>query len=300
MITFRVPATIANMGAGFDSFGLAVRLYNTFSFKAAESYDSLDCLSSGQADTSALKKENLENNILFQAMNHLYHAQHKTRPPVQVIAEINIPVARGLGSSSTAIIAGLLAANTFLNHPYSHHEVLKMAIALEGHPDNVTPALLGGFSLGDETHQYQINWPTNWHILIISPTYPVLTQQARTVLSEAVSLEDAIFNLRKASLLIHALHTNNSEAFTQSLEDRIHQPYRSTLIQEFEPIKQMLKHTEALGTIISGSGSTIAVFHHSNSTKELSENIHQLCRKNNWNVQLTSTQADTQGAQTLD
>lgn len=292
MFTVRVPATIANMGPGFDSFGLAVSLYNQFWFEEAA------------ADRLAFVPQNAElpdmgsESILFQAMDRLFKRAGKQQPPLQVLATAEIPMARGLGSSSTAIVAGLVAANQLLGNPFSTLELLDIAIDMEGHPDNVAPALLGGVVLCD-TRPYRLPWPESWRILTLSPPYPVLTEEARRILPRQVSLEDSIFNLRKASVLTYALLCEDSSALADALADRLHQPYRRQLIREYDAIERAIRDAGALGMIISGSGSTMAIFCMTEAQESLFNQLQSLNTREGWNMAIHRLTVDTKGPQLL-
>lgn len=296
MYTVRVPATIANMGPGFDSFGMAVSLYNRFTFQPAER-DTLNFSTEGSADTSALSGDTADN-ILFKAMDRLYAKAGKVRPAFQVTVQADIPVARGLGSSSTAIVAGLIAANRFLGEPYESLPLLDIAIEMEGHPDNVAPALLGGVVLYD-TQPYVLPWPMEWRVMVISPAYTVMTEEARRILPKTVSLEDAVFNLRKASALTYALLREDPDALRASLKDRLHQPYRRQLIREYDAIEKLVMDDGAFGMIISGSGSTMAVFYPTVMHAFLLEKLEALIQAEGWDVEINDVTVDTDGAQLL-
>jgi len=297
MFTARVPATIANMGPGFDSFGMAVSLYNQFHFEES-AQDRLRFEESGQTKQSELFEMGSES-ILFQAMDRLYERAGQKRPAFWVKAIADIPVARGLGSSSTAIIAGLMAANRHLGGIFNSSDLLKIAIEMEGHPDNVAPALLGGVVLYD-TIPYQLPWPAEWRVLTLSPAYPVLTEKARHILPQTVALEDSIFNLRKASVLTYALLREDPDALRSALHDRLHQPYRRQLIREYDTVEHMAMDAGALGLIISGSGSTMAIFYPTVIHAFLLNKIQDLIAQQGWgDMTIHDLTVDTDGAQLL-
>lgn len=270
-ITIQAPATLANLGPGFDSFGLAVSVFNTFRFTPAAT-DSITLTGTAKTpsgdtrDSGSQIQLNPSKNLVFQALDYLYaqtgqpRAARANKPAFVVSIEAPIPLARGMGSSSTAIAAGLLAANQSLGSPFSLPELCRLATELEGHPDNVVPALRGGVWLCDATQSYPLPWPDDWAILLVIPPYPIETEAARAVMPDQLSREDAIYNLRKASLLTYALLNADTQALSEALDDRIHQPYRGKLIPEFDPLKAFTGQLGSLGTIISGSGSTMAVF----------------------------------------
>lgn len=294
MFTIRVPATIANMGPGFDSFGMAVSLHNRFHFAQAEQ-DALVFASDSVADTAALKDEVPQNNALFMAIERLYDRAGQQRSPLRITVETDIPVTRGLGSSSTAVIAGLVGANRLLGNRFSGGELLEAAIEVEGHPDNVAPALLGGVVLYD-TRPYLLPWPDDWRIITLSPAYPVRTEDARRILPTQIPLRDGIFNLRKAGVLTYALLRADADAFRDSLDDRLHQPYRRPLIPEYDCIERHAMASGAFGVIISGSGSTLAVFCPEARHKSIYNALHDLTVLEEMNMTIHALTVDRQGA----
>lgn len=296
MLTVRVPATIANMGPGFDSFGMAISLYNRFTFERAEQ-DALIFSAESSTDTSGLSNESADN-ILFSAMDQLYRKHNQTRPSFKITVQADIPVARGLGSSSTAIVAGLLAANQLLGEPSESLELLALATTLEGHPDNVAPAMLGGIVLCDTQH-YSLPWPLEWRIMVISPAYTVKTDAARRILPGTVPMEDAVFNLRKAATLTYALLREEPDALRASLQDRLHQPYRRKLIPEYDAIEKLVMDDGAFGMIISGSGSTMAVLYPTVIHAFLLEKLEDLIRVNQWEMVINDVTVDMEGARLL-
>jgi len=263
-VTVKVPATIANMGPGFDSFGMAVALHNQFIFTLSEK-DILVLNESQRTHSEFVTmaqdvSNNSSNQLLWQALDTVYKSCGQKRPPIAISMQCKVPMSRGLGSSSTAIIGALLAANAFCNQALSEDALLDLAIQLEHHPDNVAPALLGGVVFYD-SQAYKLPWPDHWRVLTISPSYLVSTKEARTILPAQVSMADSIFNIRKASLLTYALLQADEKALQKALDDRLHQPYRSQLIPEYKALKTSVLEAGAYGFIISGSGPTMACFY---------------------------------------
>ena len=298
MFTVCVPATIANMGPGFDSFGMAVNLANRFAFELADpgQPDQLTFTAQDESELSALRGEKASDNILLQAMNQLFLQAGQVRPALRIQVEANIPVTRGLGSSSTAIVAGLFAANHMLENRFTDLDLLEIAISMEGHPDNVAPALLGGVVLYDDGIPYRLPWPDEWRIMTLSPAYPIRTDEARRLLPMQVPLSDAVFNLRKASVLAYALLQSDADALRHSLQDRLHQPYRRQLLAEYDALERVVMQTGAYGMIISGSGSTMAVFYPAVLHHTLLETVQNLIADQGWNFMLNTLAIDRDGA----
>ncbi len=261
-LNIRVPATTANLGPGFDSFGLALALYNRFKFEAITEKNTTSTIELSDATCIEMTKLSLvpEENLVYQSFAYYFKQQQIEPPQVKITIEGHIPLARGLGSSSTAIAAGLFAANVWNNNHCNTDILIQYATAIEGHPDNVAPALAGGCRLCDGEEAYLLDWPRDWQVIIVVPQYPLLTEKARSVMPNKVSIPDAVFNLRKSSLLTYAIVKNDGDALSQALTDKLHQPYRKTLIPEFERVEAIAKQHNAYGTVISGAGPSLAIF----------------------------------------
>ena len=268
-ITLSVPATSANLGPGFDSMGLAVALYNHFTVCPAPVNRLLFSVN-GVQDMSDVST-NPADSLFFKAMA-AYAEQHPEQqlPNAEVTIEAHIPLSRGLGSSSTVVVAGLLSASRLLGHDVHPKDLLELATQLEGHPDNVAPALLGGVQLchytsGGTVQAQQLPWPDHWRIIFVVPPDPLSTHAARQVMPKHYPIGDAVANLQAAALLVHALHTADVQAMADALTDTLHQPYRIPLIPAFKPVAEVARQAGAMGTVISGAGSALAVI--VNSTK---------------------------------
>lgn len=253
MITVKVPATSANLGAGFDSCGLALGLYNTASMEEA------DGVWISSADGSAVPTD--ESNLIYRTAAHLYEVCGKKLPGLKLVQTNAIPMARGLGSSSACIAAGLLGANHLLGRPLTRDEILTMATELEGHPDNVAPALLGGFvvSAFDEGKVWSLRRDVAASITFTAfiPSFELLTEKARAALPATVAHKDAVYNLSRAALLAVAFCEERYDFLPVATKDCLHQPYRMPLIPGGEAVCALAKKLGALGVFISGAGPTI-------------------------------------------
>ncbi|MEY2858709.1 MAG: hypothetical protein RLZZ74_3022, partial [Cyanobacteriota bacterium] len=181
--------------------------------------------------------------------------------PLEITIKLGVPLSRGLGSSATAIVGGLMGANSLAGNPLNQWEIMEMAIAIEGHPDNVVPALQGNCLLSVEDRgEWQIS-PIPWHQDIIPivaiPNFELSTREARSVLPAEYSRSDAIFNISRMGLLIRALETNNSSWLKTALADKLHQPYRQELITGYQEVEQAALAAGAYGMVISGAGPTL-------------------------------------------
>lgn len=258
-ITVTVPATTANLGPGFDCLGAALNLHNhlTFSRLTDAEPDLMITVTGSESDRVTTDK----SNLLYQAFCHLYQTLGQNPPPVKMEIQLGVPLARGLGSSATAIVGGLVGANLLAGQPFSQTEVLAMAIALEGHPDNVAPALLGGCQLsvntGEDSQLVAIAWQSNFVPVLAIPDFELSTEKARAVLPADYPRKDAIFNASHLALLIKALESGNGDWLRLALEDQIHQPYRQALIPGYPAMKTAALEAGAYGLVISGAGPTL-------------------------------------------
>lgn len=255
-IIVKVPATTANLGAGFDCIGTALNLYNQFEFTLTDDKTTFTVEGEGANNISLT-----EDNLLYQSFSHFYTRLGLTIPSVAVKIKINVPLARGLGSSATAIIAGLVAGNYFQNQPLTNHQLLDSAIALEGHPDNVAPALLGGciLSVGEKDNWQFISLPCHEEIkfVVAIPDFELSTESARAVLPKHLSYSDAVYNIAHLGLLIKALETANPQWLKEALNDKLHQPYRKDLIKGYDQLQKAVIDNGGYGMVISGAGPTL-------------------------------------------
>ncbi|GEP62355.1 homoserine kinase [Clostridium beijerinckii] len=253
MITVRVPATSANMGPGFDTLGIALNLYNDFGFREIED---------GLKFNGMPEEFCNEDNIIYKAMKYCFDkAGYKIKG--LEISEIkqDVPVSRGLGSSSTCIVGGLVGANEILGKKFSEEELLEMAVEIEGHPDNVAPALLGGMvvAIVDENKTYydKIDVKDGIKFISIIPNFRLSTEEARKVLPKEISLKDGVYNVSRAALMVACFSSGKYELLRYACKDAFHQNYRSKLIPGFEEVYNKSYELGALACYLSGAGPTI-------------------------------------------
>ncbi|MEG4855782.1 homoserine kinase [Microcoleus sp. K1-B6] len=261
-VTVTVPATTANLGPGFDCIGAALSLYNRFQFSRLEP-SATEKLKITVTGKEAAKVKTDDSNLAYLAFVKLYDRLNQSPPPVAIHIDMQVPLARGLGSSATAIIGGLVGANELAGKPLSQVEVMQLAIELEGHPDNVVPALLGGCRLAASTTPSgsweicDIPWHPNIVPVVAIPDFELSTAEARKVLPADYSRADAIFNAAHLGLLVRALETGNENWLRCALQDKIHQPYRQSLIKGYEAVQQAALNAGAYEMVISGAGPTL-------------------------------------------
>lgn len=251
-----VPATTANLGPGFDCLGAALNLYNRFRFRPRHD-DSVSIRYRG-TDHVSLGKENLA----YRAFSRVFEMVSQPVPGVEIDLELNVPLARGLGSSATAIVGGVLGANALGELNLTLETLLQLAIALEGHPDNVVPAMKGSCQLCVQAPKGRwIFCPLDWHesiqMVVGVPDFKLSTQTARGVLPKTISLPDAVFTASHLGLLIRGLQTGEGDWLRAALQDRLHQPSRSELITGFKAVQSAALTAGAYGVVISGAGPTV-------------------------------------------
>ena len=252
-VRVRIPASSANLGAGFDSLGLALGLYNTIEIEEIES--GLQIFSE---DGAAIPLG--EKNLVYQTVRRVYQLCGKKIPGFNIRQKSPIPMARGLGSSSACIAGAITGANALLGEPLSLQEKLNLAAELEGHPDNVLPAMLGGFvaAVLEDGHVFYINRPVNGLLFgAFVPDFELLTETARAALPKQVLHREAVFNLSRAALAAAAFCTGEYDLLGAACGDRLHQPYRLPLIPGGEAVFELAGQCGALACFISGAGSTI-------------------------------------------
>ena len=259
-ICVNVPATTANVGPGFDCLGAALSLYNSFVFTPLESGPEPYRIKVRGREAARVKTD--ASNLVYQVFCKFFQQLGQTLTPVQIDIDLEVPLARGLGSSATAIVAGLVGANALAGSPLSTAEMLQMAIAIEGHPDNVVPALLGGCQLTAIANQSDweicpIPWCDRVVPVVAIPEFELSTQEARQVLPDRYSRADAIFNAAHLGLLLRGLETGEENWLRAALQDRIHQPYRKSLIPGYDAVGAAAIAAGAYGLVISGAGPSL-------------------------------------------
>ena len=294
MFRVRVPASTANLGPGFDCMGVALQLYNTADFETTDSGFEINI-----TDESRAYVPTNENNLVYRAMDALFSMAGKKLEGVKVTVGSDIPVTRGLGSSSAGIVLGLVGGNHLLGDMFSKEELLKVACTLEGHPDNVTPALLGGFTVSyaekDRVIYSRREVSSNLTFAAMIPDFYLQTKKSRSVLPRFVSMRNASYNIAHASLLTSALTSGDMQLLSSCFRDRVHQRYRFPYIKSGEYIIRASRRFGASGGYISGAGPTIMSVV-SKDNKEYEYNMNELIKTNLKNWHLVMLDADNTGA----
>ena len=260
-IRVRVPGTSANCGPGFDSLGLACDIYNDLELTLTTD-PGLEISMSGEG------AENIpcdERNICWQSVQLLLERAGVTEFKGARIHMLNrVPLSRGLGSSATAIVAGLKAANVIIGNRYNRHELLQFANEVEGHPDNVAPAIYGGFTINTVTEGhvecFSLMPKLRLELVVAVPDFPLSTRKAREVLPEKVTRQEAVYNISRAAMLAAALVRGNERFLKTAFDDALHQPYRAALIPGMYEVFRAAREAGAIGANLSGAGPCLIAY----------------------------------------
>ncbi len=302
-VSVKVPATTANLGPGFDCLGLALPVYNEVTVEETVMPGSgieINIIDENNMyDVLSIPKD--ENNIAYKAIELLYNFIGQSVSDIKITIKTNIPVARGLGSSASVIVGGLVAANELLGKPADNAVILSIASEVEGHPDNVTPAIYGGFCISsiedDGSVSFsKIDWPEEWKLTVIIPDYELDTSISRSVLPESISVKDAAFNVRKCAMLVDAVYKQDSEQLKKCLKDKLHQPYREKLIKGFKELNELLENKEdILGCVISGAGPSILVISKNDGFEKVQNEVKNIFDDFNVECDIRTFDVENQG-----
>ena len=298
-VKVKVPATTANMGAGFDSLGTALKLYN---YVEAEETDGGLLIEYTDKASAFLPTD--EKNLVYKSMKYLFDAADYRIDGLKLRLENNIPVTRGLGSSSACIVGGLIAANELSGKPFSQRELMCMAAKLEGHSDNSTPAFVGGFTVSvyenEDIFYYSHPIGNDLKFVLLIPDYAVTTKKARGTLPGQYPIRDVKFNISHAALTVAAMISGDYENLLCAVDDRIHEPYRKTFIEGYQKIHNRLKSYGALGTYISGSGPTMISLVEGEDAEGFMADMQEYMKKSHPAWQIMLAEADNEGAKLID
>lgn len=272
MVVLRVPATTANLGPGFDTLGMALNMYNYIAMVETGN----DLVIEVEGD-GAEKVPRNTSNLAYKAASRVFQRISYKSKGLRIKIENNIPMARGLGSSASVIVGGMVAANYITGSRLSYDQLLHMATCMEGHPDNVAPALLGGIVISaqfDEEIIYRrIQPPADLTTVVAIPDYELSTREARNALPAKVPMDDAVYNMSRTSLLVWAFMNSDMELMGKAMEDKLHQPYRMSLIPGMDKVVQAARNMGAYSVALSGAGPTIIAFCTSNNAETIGKTM---------------------------
>jgi homoserine kinase len=255
-----VPATTANIGPGFDCLGAALDLGNRFELRVIEGGgERFDLIIQG-SEGSHLRGG--PDNLIYRSAQRVWREAGVDPMAVEARVQLAVPPARGLGSSATAIVAGLIGANALVGEPLSPEKLLELAIDIEGHPDNVVPSLLGGLCMtaraaSNRWRVVRCEWDPLVKAVVAIPAIRLSTSEARRAMPRSIPIPDAVLNLGALTLLLQGLRTGNGDLIADGLHDRIHEPYRWGLIQGGRRVREAALEAGAWGCVISGAGPTL-------------------------------------------
>ena len=290
----RVPATSANLGPGFDVLGLALDLHNFF---VVEKSDRTRIEIEGFGDDLAQD----ETNLFYQAFSHLFDVTGEVTPPISVQMALNIPPGKGLGSSATAVIGGLVAANEFLGRGFGQSELLTEAIKLEHgrHADNVAPALLGGLVVnvleGGKVISLKLPFPPELQAVVFIPDFAMDTVQGRDLMPGSYSTQDAVYNSSRVALFVSAISQGRYDLLKVAMQDRMHQPYRSRIFPLMPALIEAALDAGAHGACLSGGGSSVLALA-TERTEEIAQALLGTAHQAGVGGEALVTKADGEGA----
>lgn len=285
MYKVKIPATSANLGPGFDCMGVALNLYNYIEVEEIEKGLVIEI--NGDRD----RIQTNESNLVYRSMKALFEKVGYMPSGIRIVQTNGIPITRGLGSSAACIVGGLFAANEIVGRKLNKYELAVLAATLDGHPDNTTPAILGGLIVsvldGKDLFHVSIDIPENIRFAAFIPGFTLSTVKARRILPERIYHKDAVFNAGRAALLVASLMTGSLGNLPCAFQDRLHQPYRKKLIPDMERIIEKSLRNGARGCFLSGAGPTVIAILDGNYDKFLNEmNMYIKPLNGSWHMEL--------------
>lgn len=277
MVKVRTGATSANLGPGFDCIGVALNIYNDVWFETSDVFELI---------TDGKNEKINKDNIYYKSVKSVYDLCGETFSGIKISQKPSIPAARGLGSSSACIVSGIYGANMLLKNPLKQSDLIDLAAKIEGHPDNTTPCIAGGLCccVLEDNHVYYNRVPIDDSIMFCAfiPNFKMPTKESRRILPHGITHNDASYNISRAAYLVSLFYEKDYSNIGIALNDKLHQPYRLSMIEGSDKIFDIANKFGALGTYLSGAGPTIISIVDSknndfvnNSNKYLKENLKQ-------------------------
>lgn len=297
----RLPASTSNLGPGFDSFGLALKLYLTIRATPLEK-SRVECRvrTTGARENAALPRN--ATNLIFRAMSFAASREGVKLPPVDLAVHNEIPLASGLGSSAAAIVGGIKLCGLLCGHELSDQVIQNYATEFEGHPDNVGASLFGGFVVscaGVDWNVWSVkfDWPAEIRAVVVSPHSQLPTYVARAALPRTMTRADAVFNLQRTALFTAALAKKRYNLFAEAMRDRLHQPRRESLVPGLSDVLRLPPQPGLLGVALSGAGPSIIALV-KNNEKEIGESIAACFAAHKTRSTVRVLEIDNKGCQT--
>ena len=296
MIRVIVPATSANLGPGFDSLGISLSIYNEYEFSLKDE--------NGLFFEGVEEEFQNEDNIIYMAIKKVFDKYNFKFKGLGIkIIRQDIPISRGLGSSSSCIVAGLIGAFALMGKEINKDEILSLAVDIEGHPDNVCPAIFGGLVTTVMTESNKplyncIEIKEGIKFIALVPRVKLLTEKARAILPKEIPFKDCVYNIGRVALLISAFSNGKYSLLREATKDRIHEQYRSRLIENFDEIYNKVIELGAFACFLSGAGPTLMSIVDKNDLSFVNE-ISKFIKENNFNWDIKELMIDKNGAKIL-
>ena len=310
-VSVKVPATSANIGPGFDCLGVALPIYNivTIDETVLPGTGIEINIISDEIDVDNIIIDHIpkdENSIVYKAVETLYNSVGQTPSELKINIQTSIPVTRGLGSSAAVIVGALVAANKVIGNPADESALLAIATEIEGHPDNVTPALVGGLVMSSLESDGRIvyrklDWPEEWAITACIPDVELATEISRSVIPSEVPIGDAVFNLKRMGMFVKAVQDHDIELMKIALTDKLHQPYREKLVPGLKELNEAFKHEEdVMGCVLSGAGSSMLIISKYNVLDKVIATTQEVMDNLNIRADIRTLKVEEHGATILD
>ena len=296
MIRVRVPATSANLGPGFDSLGISLNIYNEYEFSLEKN--------KGLFFEGVEKEFQNENNIIFMAIKKIFDKYDFKFEGIRIkIIKQDIPISRGLGSSSSCIVAGLIGGFALMGKEINKNEILSLAVDIEGHPDNVCPAIFGGLVStimvdGKKPLYNCVEVKEGVKFIALIPRFKLSTEKARAILPKEVSFSDCVYNIGRAALLISCFSNGNYALLKEASKDRIHERFRSKLIDNFDEVYNKALELGAFSCFLSGAGPTLMAIVDSKDI-DFVNNFRKFMKEQKINWDIKELKIDKHGAKIL-
>ena len=279
-VKLKIPATSANIGPGFDSLGCALGMYTYIEFEETDK---------GLEICGCDEKYANENNMVYTSYLRTLEYIGKESGGIKITIDTEVPVARGLGSSAAMIVGGVIGANILCGSPLSTKEIFRICNGIEGHPDNIAPALFGGLtaSMINDGIPYAVRYDidSSFYFCTLIPDFETSTKEARDALPKTINYSDAVYNISRTAVMLKAMETGNEKLLSKALSDRLHEQYRAKLINGFDVVRALSLSLGASAFFISGSGSTcIAITKDSDFGDRIKEKIKGF--PGNWRVEM--------------
>lgn len=296
-VRIRVPATTANLGPGFDCLGLALKLYNRVTVRT-DGEAGLAIHVSGSAHTPQIARDG--HNLVYRAFRRVFESAGVPLPNLVMDLEVNTPLARGLGSSASAIVGGMTAANALLPVPLPEQQLIREMVRMEGHPDNIMACYAGGLVaslLADDRVIYEKHLPApNIRCVLVVPGYELATSRARQAIPRRIPLADAVFNMARVPHVITRLCSGRLENLAILMDDRLHQPYRQPLVKGFDVITSEAERAGAAAVCLSGAGPTMLAICEQEKAGVLTQRLAEATNAIGIPAQVLATAPDLAGA----